>query len=76
MGLRASVSKTEHFDFVFIMCANKIQMQAVYIITQSLLSEQNYEDYIFELFGGSSYYQRKTKIFVLLLRKIQPILLN
>lgn len=27
-------------------------MQAVYITTQSLLSEQNYEDYNFELFGG------------------------
>lgn len=51
-------------------------MQAVYIITQSLLSKQNYEDYNFELFGGSPYYQRRTKIFVLLLRKIQPILPN
>lgn len=51
-------------------------MQAVYIITQSLLSEQNYEDYNFELFGGRPCYHRRTKIFVLLLRKMQPLLPN
>jgi hypothetical protein len=74
MGLRALISKTEHFDFVFIMWANKIQMQTVYIITQSLLSKQNYEDYNFELFGGRPCYHKRTKIFVLPLRKNQLIL--